>query len=160
MICRIVTVAAAIMAVSGGASAATAQGQMVSAANPSSIVQSLQATGYKADLGKDGTGDPLVSSSSSGTSFAIYFYGCTKNVACKTVQFSASYADGAVPLTRINEWNRTKRWGQAYTTDSGSARVQMDVDLEQGGMTNALFTDNLEYWVATMAEFEKFVVAK
>jgi hypothetical protein len=159
MIRKIIMIVATSFVMSIGGFTATAQAQQVTASNPAAIAQSLQAAGYKADLGKDGTGDPLISSSSSGTSFAIYFYGCIKNVACKTIQFSASYAGGATSLERINEWNKTKRWGQAYMIESGSTRVQMDVDLEQGGMSNALFIDNLEYWVATMAAFEKFIAS-
>jgi hypothetical protein len=144
------------------ASVGSAQAQLVSAADTGSIVRAIQGAGYKAELGKDGTGDPLISSSSSGVAFAIYFYGCTKNVACKTVQFSVSYENKEPPATleRINDWNRDRRWGQAYLTEAGALRVQMDVDLEQGGMSNALFVDNLEYWVATMATFEKFVAEK
>jgi hypothetical protein len=134
-----------------------AQAEQVAATNPTAIVQALQSAGYQAKLGKDGTNDPLIRSSSSGKAFQVYFYGCTKNIACKSVQFSASYDDGKPPLSRINEWNASKRWGQAFTQDSGSARIQMDVDLEQGGMSTALFVDNLEYWVATMASFEKFI---
>ncbi|CAN5308228.1 hypothetical protein BH09PSE3_BH09PSE3_09300 [soil metagenome] len=142
--------------------ASAAQAQLVSATTPATIVRALQGAGYKADLGKDSTGDPVISSSSSGTGFAIYFYGCAKSVACKTVQFSASYENVTPPATlaRINEWNRDKRWGQAYLTDADTLRVQMDVDLEQGGMSNALFVDNLEYWVTTMAAFEKFIAGK
>jgi hypothetical protein len=137
-----------------------ARAEQVVATNPATIVRSLQGAGYKAELDKDGTGDPMVTSSSSGTGFEVYFYGCTKNTACKTVQFSASYDDDKPSLSRINEWNATKRWGQAFNQDDGSARVQMDVDLEKGGMTTALFVDNLEYWVATMASFEKFISDK
>jgi hypothetical protein len=165
MIRKLVTGTLAAMictGVSTGISTGSAVAQTVAATDPASVVKSLQGAGYKAELGKDSTGDPLISSSSSGTGFAVYFYGCTKNIACKTVQFSASYENSTPPATlaRINEWNREKRWGQAYLTDNDTLRVQMDIDLEQGGMSNALFVDNLEYWVATMAEFEKFVLAK
>lgn len=149
-------------ALAATAAVGPAKAQLVSAADSGSIVKALQGAGYKAELSKDGTGDPVISSSSSGTGFAVYFYGCTKNVACKTVQFSVSYENKEPPATlaRINEWNRDRRWGQAYLTDAGALRVQMDVDLEQGGMSNALFVDNLEYWVATMATFEKFISEK
>ena len=33
----------------------------------------------------------------------------------------------------------------------------MDVDLEDGGMSPALFEDNVEYWVAAMSKFATFV---
>ncbi len=129
------------------------------ATNPAGLAQALQGAGYKAELGKDSTGDPMITSSSGGSNFVIYTYGCVKNTACKTIQFSSTYS-GTYSLARINQWNKDKRWGQAHLTDSGSARVQMDVDMEQGGMTRALFIDNVEYWVATMAAFEKFIATK
>ncbi|MBA3897019.1 MAG: YbjN domain-containing protein [Sphingomonadaceae bacterium] len=137
-----------------------AHAQSIAATSPQGIVSAMQGAGYKAVLGKDSTGDPMISSGASGSNFVIYFYGCTKNLACKTVQFSTSYTGSTPSLARMNEWNATKRWGQAYVTDNGAARVQMDVDLEQGGMTRALFIDNVEYWVAAMAAFEKFIATK
>jgi hypothetical protein len=146
-----------VTGVAVGTLTTAAQAEQVVATNPTTIVRSLQGAGYRAELGKDGTGDPLISSSSSGSGFQIYFYGCAKNSTCKTVQFSASYEDAKPSLSRINEWNSGKRWGQAFIQDDGSARVQMDVDLEKGGMPTVLFVDNLEYWVATMSTFEKFI---
>ena len=43
------------------------QAQTVHAGDPPSIVAALQSAGYKAELTKDDSGDPLVSSASSGT---------------------------------------------------------------------------------------------
>src|SRR3712207_8625479 len=43
-------------------------------------------------------------------SFQIYFYNCTGNKACATIQFHAGY-DLKTPVTleKINDWNSTKR---------------------------------------------------
>ena len=137
--------------------AGVAHADAVVATNPATIVKVLQDEGYKAELTKDESGDPLIRSSSSGTSFAIFFYGCTKGKDCKTVQFFAGFTDRKPSLERINEWNSKKRFGRAYISDKGAARVEMDVDLEVGGMSSALFADNLEYWVATLSAFEKHI---
>jgi Putative bacterial sensory transduction regulator len=139
--------------------AGTARAQTVTAQNPQSIVAALQGAGYKAELSKDGTGDPLIRSSSGGTSFAIFFFGCTKNVDCATIQFFAGYTDKKPTLAQLNDWNSKKRFGRAYISDSGSARVEMDVDLDDGGISAKLFEDNVEFWVATMAAFEKHIGA-
>jgi hypothetical protein len=155
MVCIFLATGIAMAMLTGAAQA----GQVV-ATDPATIVKALQGAGYKADLTKDGSEDPLIKSSSSDLAFELYFYGCTDNTDCKTVQFSATYDDGKPTLSRVNEWNANKRWGQGFQTDDGSARVQMDLDLEKGGMTTALFVDNLEYWVATMASFEKFMADK
>jgi Putative bacterial sensory transduction regulator len=131
--------------------ATTAQAQMVSAKDPKTVVTALQNAGYKAELSKDDTGDPLIRSSSGGSSFAIFFFGCTKNIDCATLQFFAGYTD--------KNWNSKKRFGRAYVSDSGAARVEMDVDLDDGGMSIKLFEDNLEFWVVTMSAFEKHIGA-
>lgn len=134
------------------------QAQSVTAANPQSVVAALQAAGYRAELTKDESGDPLIKSSSSGTDFLVVFYACTRNVACKTVQFYAGYADPKnATLARLNQWNAEHRFGRAYLTDKGSARIEMDVDLDAGGMSRALFTDNLQVWTQVMSAFESFI---
>ncbi len=139
--------------------AGTANAQMVRAQDPSSVARTLQDMGYKAEMTKDDSGDPLIKSSSGGSNFAIFFFGCTKNVDCRTVQFFAGYTDRKPSLERINEWNMNKRFGRAYISSSGSARVEMDVDLDDGGISPKLFEDNVEFWVLLMGQFEKHIGA-
>ncbi len=145
--------AAVLFAFSG-----TAQAQMVRAQDPSSVVRALQGAGYKAELTKDDTGDPLIRSTSSGSAFAIFFFGCTKNVDCGTIQFFAGFdRDKSPSLSQMNDWNSKKRFGRAYISDKGAARIEMDVDLDDGGISSKLFEDNLEFWVLLMAQFEKHI---
>lgn len=135
-----------------------AQAQMVTAKDPSSIVKVLQKNGYRAELTKDDSGDPMIRSASSGTNFLILFYGCTANKDCATIQFTSgftSYKNATV--ASINAWNTKNRWGRAYINEKGAARLEMDVDLDDGGMSTLLFEDNLEYWVAVAANFEKHI---
>ena len=33
----------------------------------------------------------------------------------------------------------------------------MDVDLDDGGLSTALFTDNLEFWTSVVGRFEKHI---
>ncbi len=135
-----------------------AQAQNVSAQDPRSVATAMQNAGYKAELTKDPTGDPLINSSSSGSSFAIYFYNCTSNRDCRTIQFSSAYSnDNGGTVTRMNDWNNSNRFGRAYVTAKGTTRVEMDLDLDDGGMSKLLFEDNVEYWVALMAKFEKYL---
>jgi Putative bacterial sensory transduction regulator len=154
MIRNIIIAIAATFAFAG-----TAQAQMVTAKNPQSIVSALQNAGYKAELTKDGTGDPMIKSSSGGSSFAIFFFGCTKNVDCATIQLFAGYSDKKVTLSQMNDWNSKKRFGRAYLADSGAARIEMDIDLDDGGLSAKLFEDNVEFWVVTMSAFEKHIGA-
>lgn len=134
-----------------------AQAQMITAQNPASVANALRTAGYKAELTKDNSGDPLIRSSSGGSNFAVFFYGCTKNVDCRTIQFFAGYTDRKPTMAKMNEWNTNNRFGRAYMTDSGAARVEMDVDLDDGGISQKLFEDNVEFWVLIMGKFEKFI---
>src|SRR5688500_1118829 len=95
--------------------ACPAQAQMVRAQDPDSLVRALQSGGYSALLGTDKVGDPMVTSGVGGTTFQIFFYNCTDHSECATVTFHSGYdLTDAVSLERMNEWNRTKRFGRAY----------------------------------------------
>jgi hypothetical protein len=51
----------------------------------------LQKAGYKAELTKDESGDPLINSAAEGQTFKIYFYDCNEAKRCKALQFSAGF---------------------------------------------------------------------
>ena len=141
-----------------GACALPAQAQMVKAQQPETLVRALQEAGYTAKLGADGTGDPMISSGVGGTQFKVFFYNCTEHKACATVQFHAGYSvKTRVTLAQINEWNRTQRFGRAHLDGSDDPILQMDLDLDDGGISTMLFIDNLEFWTAVLANFEKHI---
>lgn len=149
-----------LIAVIGAALAGSAaQAQTVTAKNPQTIVDALQKAGYKAVLETlpDSEG-PMVRSASSGSKYSILFYGCTAGINCATVQFYTSYDfdRGKEPtLAKINDWNRENRFGRAYLDKENDPAIEMDVDLDHGGMSEMLFLDNLEFWTSVMAGFEK-----
>jgi hypothetical protein len=150
------TIAAALALFATVAQSAFAQ--QVSANSPSSISAAMQAAGYRAEVTRDDSGDPMIRSTSSGSTFAVFFYGCEKGSNCTTVQFFASYTKPAnASLSSLNAFNSKNRFVRAYLSDSGSARLEMDVDLDDGGMSRELFQDNLEFWVLLMAKFEKHI---
>ncbi len=153
-------ITASILAVLTAATATSVSAQQVTASSPSSVSAALQAAGYRAEVTKDDSGDPLIKSTSSGSTFALFFYGCEKGANCTTVQFFASYSKPSNgSLSALNEFNSKNRFVRAYQADSGSARLEMDVDLDDGGMSRELFQDNLEFWVLLMAKFEKHIGA-
>lgn len=153
---RILGLSLAVLAVFG--SCGVARAQMVSAANVASMIDALQRKGYRAELAKDESGDPMINSASSGTNFIILFYGCKKNENCTTVQFFAGFTNFAnASLESLNKWNAENRFGRAYVSDRGAARLEMDLDLDHGGMSAALFDDNLELWTSVLANFEKHI---
>jgi hypothetical protein len=109
-------------------------------------------------LGVDRVGDPKIDSAVSGTYFQIFFYNCTANKACATVQFHSAYdLRNPVSLDRINEWNRTKRFGRAFLDKENDPVLEMDVDLDDGGLSRMLFIDNIEFWSSILGEFERHI---
>lgn len=141
-----------------GAYALPAHAQMVRAQDPQSVVSAMQGAGYTAKLGVDKVGDPKIDSSVSGSRFTVFFYNCTANKACATIQFHSGYdITTPVPLERINEWNRSQRFGRAYLDKEGDPVIEMDLDLDDGGLSAALFTDNLEFWDAVLGKFERHI---
>jgi hypothetical protein len=133
-----------------------AAGQMVSSASPQSVVKALQAAGYKAELAADTGGDPMIRSSAAGAKFTIFFFGCEKNVDCGEIQFYAGWTDKP-SLEQINEWNRKHRFGRAYLDEKGEVNVEYDVNLELGGISEALFRNDLELWDGLMGDFQNYI---
>jgi Putative bacterial sensory transduction regulator len=140
------------LAVSSAAPAA----QLVRAQDPQSVVAAMQAAGYSATLATDGTGDPMIKSAASGSTFHVFFYNCTDHKACATVQFHSGYHLTNNPsLTAINEWNKGQRFGRAFLDKDNDPILEMDVDLDDGGLSPLLFADNLEFWTSLLGSFEK-----
>lgn len=127
-------------------------------AEPGAIAAALQKGGYRTEISKDSTGDPLILSSTSGYNFGIIFYGCENGKKCKTVQFSSSFSPDTAPThAALNEYTRENRWGRVYLDGDNDAIIEMDVDLEDGGMSEELFIDNLEYFELVLSNFAKWV---
>jgi len=145
-------------ALAASVTATTAMADEVRSDDPSSLVRAMQAGGYRAELTKDNSGDPMIKSSASGSDFAILFYGCKSNRNCTTIQFFAGFKDpDNGSLSALNKWNNDNRFGRAYQSDSGSARIEYDLDLDVGGMSQALFRDNLDVFASLMDRYRKYV---
>jgi Putative bacterial sensory transduction regulator len=130
----------------------------VRAQDPQTVVAAMQGAGFTAKIGTDKGGDPMITSGYSGTAFRVFFYNCTKNRDCATVQFHTGYdLDKPVTLEQINEWNRTQRFARAFLDKDNDPIVEMDIDLDDGGVSNALFLDNLEFWTSSLGEFERHI---
>ncbi len=144
--------AAAMVALTGTAHAGQVRGQ-----DPGSVVSALQNGGYKAVLSKDSTGDPKIESASSGAKFIVNFYGCKNNINCTTVTLYAAWSKKDVSMNQMNEWNKSKRFSRAYIDKDGDPAMEFDVDLDDGGMSEELFIDNIEFWEMSIANFQKHI---
>lgn len=149
-------IALAATAMLGAAQPAAAQ--MVSAANPESIARVLRDRGFRAELTKDAEQNPLIKSGAEGANFLLVFFNCDAAHRCATVQFYAGFdREGQFSLEKLNDWNKSKRFGRAYRDAEGDPVVEMDLDLDDGGMSQALFEDNLEFWTTILGEFRSFI---
>ena len=132
----------------------------VSSYDPQSIVRALQDEGFKAELGKDGEGDPRIESAANGSRFFIFFYACKQHRNCEDLQFHSSYdtADGKGPsLEAINQWNLNDRFGQASLDATKDPSVTMSVLFTKGAMSKDAFIEHLDVWIASMGRFEKHI---
>ena len=118
----------------------------------------MKAGGFEATIGKDNLGAPMISSAHHGTRFKVLFYNCTGERDCATIQFHAGYDLGTgISLEKINAWNSSQRFGRAYLDKEGDPILEMDVDLDDGGLSHLLFIDNIEFWASVLGKFERHI---
>jgi hypothetical protein len=119
------------------------------------VVAWLKDQGQDAKATDDGNGHRIVSSTLNGVKFGVYMFDC-KGAKCGSIQFAAGFpANGKIPVSRVNEWNRTKRWARAYLDTSNGIWLESDVDLTPGG-TYELLNDNFATWKKTVDGFKEF----
>ena len=117
----------------------------------------LRADGFATELKTDSDGDPVVFAEHAGAKFGVFFYEC-RNGRCASIQFSGAFAStqaAAKAAAKAAEWNRVRRFGRAYVGTDGGLRVEMDVELGQGGSTEGI-ASNLARWKAVLTEFISF----
>ena len=148
---------AALLLMAGAAIAAPASAQLISAANPEAVASAMRDKGFAVELTTDGEGDPMIKSDMDGDLFVVVFHNCTDNKDCKTLQFYMGFTEPVVSLERLNGWNQKHRFGFVYNDEEGDPGLEMDIDLDHGGMPKVLFEDNLDTWTTLATEFGKFV---
>lgn len=117
----------------------------------------LQKGGYKAELTKDDSGDPMINSAADGHNFKIYFYDCDAAKRCKALQFSAGFdLKEGLTLAKANEWNRKNRYLKAYLDDDLDPYVQYDVNVNAGRTLSGL-DDDFGVWTGMIGDFTKFI---
>lgn len=125
------------------------------------IADVLQEEGFQAKI--DGkTGDRWIESGMSGYTYLILPFGCNDAGAdCKSVQFYVAFVPQNKPtLEEMNTYAAENRFGRVYLDGDGDPVIEMDLDLEAGGMSKELFLDNLAYWDAIMVSFGDFAFSK
>ena len=142
------------------AASTTAPSLYVSPTDPASIVTLLQREGYRAKLGKDKGGDPLIVSAISGTDFQIYFYGCTDGRDCTSLSFHSGYAmpvDKKPTADKLNQYNAQWRFSRAYKDSENDPILEMDLVFGGERMPEKMFLKNLNLWGSTMIRFQEYI---
>lgn len=120
------------------------------------VAEALQTRGYKAEIGRDRVGDPMITSAMDGSNFRVLFYDC-KAERCAAVQFATAFdMKQGLTLAQINTWNRQRRFGRAYLDDEMDPFVEYDVDFEVGATTEAL-GNAVDVWEAVVPAFKKHI---
>lgn len=131
-----------------------AQAQMVTASNPSSVLAALKADGLEGKIVETSDEDPKIESSlpDTDTVFDVLFYDCTDHKNCRAIQLSSAY-DFDAGADVLAAWNKDYRYARAYVDEDGAV-LEMDLLLSSGGISRALFHDNLENWKRLVGAFE------
>lgn len=121
------------------------------------IAEILQSEGYQAKLVGEGE-DRYIKTGRAGYNFLILPFDCdAEGENCKSVQFYIAFATEDAPtLEAMNTYASENRFGRIYLDADRDPVIEMDVDLEAGGMSKELFMDNLAYWEAIMVAFADF----
>jgi hypothetical protein len=121
------------------------------------VLSVLHDKGYVGDIDKDDSGDPRIKSATDGGAFYVYFYGCNGGPRCSGIQFEAAFhIKGGMTLAKINDWNKSHRFGRAYLDDVMDPYVEMDLDVEHGFLSEGL-ANNLDTWNTLLPSFKKFI---
>lgn len=136
--------------------AGPAIGQNFKASEPAVIVKKIMDLGYKAEL-DEFEGDPIINSSSDGSSFNLLFNGCEKGKQCEVVTFldSLSFKKDKYVLLRqfVDEWN-SENYAKAEITDD-VIYLTFPVIMNHEGLGPKLFQSNFDTWITEMSSFRK-----
>lgn len=139
-----------MLTLAGGA----AQAQQLTA-DQDAIAAELKAKGYKAEMIKGDKSD-YIRSADSGVPITIYFNDCTKGRrGCATVQFYTGFTDIEPTADQMNSFNAEQRWVRAYIDSDKDPVLEMDVNMDFGGLSRELFWDNLRTYFAVVARFRE-----
>ncbi|MBO9575478.1 MAG: YbjN domain-containing protein [Sphingobium sp.] len=130
---------------------------MVCASAPQTVIDALQAAGYKAVLTKsENSGNPMIESAASGYKFNIFFYECEEKKSCGSLQFNIGFTkeDDNTPEL-ANLWNRKMRFIQMSAEEDKTLNVNYDVTTV-GGLNQKNFADVIDWWAFMLGEMNKF----
>lgn len=148
--------AASLLLTSLDADAQSAPPTLLRTVTGNSLVPLVKARGDRYELKTDSAGDPLILAYDQdlGHSYQIIFYDCTNNTDCRTVQFRAWFKHTQdIPISEMNEWNRTKRLGRVYLDTDGDPNVEVTVRLHDG-VSQSYIASELDWFMTSLEKFK------
>jgi hypothetical protein len=125
--------------------------------DPAGVAELIRAKGYRAEL-RDAEGLPYIGGGDGEHEWIIFFFNCRKDKKrCDSLQFYSGFAAVKVNRIKINEWNRTHRFGRAYLDDVESPVIEMDVALMGNGISETNLLESLDIWLGILSAFEVFI---
>lgn len=134
------------------------------AANPNRVYPSmsgldldrlLRGWGHQTKLAADKDGNPEIDGSVDGFRYTVFFYGCDNAPVkrCASLEiFSGFRMNNPPSAARLNEWNRERRFGTAFTEENGVVRIRLSVNV-RGGVTEANLLAWFEWYRRVLKEF-------
>ena len=144
-----------------GMAAAPASAENVTADIPQ-IARIMQAEGLQAKIEAEDDGRPYILSGLSGYSFIVRPYGCNDDwTDCKFIQLRAGFTPNVKPtLAEVNKHAADNFFGRFYLDEENDPIIELDLNLEAGGMSRELFVDNLAYWDMALATYGEAMFGK
>lgn len=130
---------------------------LVTAEDPQTVVDALEALGYPAELGALDDGSPTISLRIAELNTYIDFYDCDDDMAdCYTLLFGVDLdlKDGTTP-GRVNEWNRKHVIGRVWTDDNADPTLDQALSTYDGISTD-VFASNVKTWAEVVEQFKTF----
>lgn len=137
--------------------AAPATAEMATATE-AQITSLLQAKGLQAQVTKTEQGGIEIKSAASGAQFFVSLLNCDEGTAknCKTIQLFAGWSTKEKrTLEQVNAWNKSKRFARAYLDDTQDPWLEMDVNLDFGGVAKTNLADSVDVWLSLLAQFQE-----
>lgn len=129
-------------------------GAQTISADPAAVTAALKSRGLPVRQEVDEDKSPVLQTQfADGSKFTIYFYGCTNGLKCNSLQFHTLYSGSNATVESMNKFNVDRRFGRGVIESGGDAGLRMDFNMAAGGMSQALFLDNVDLWDELMSVF-------
>ncbi len=122
------------------------------AVTPAHVEAVLQKMGMQYEQGVDGDDDPKFTFKLATYDVTMYFYGCQVGGCTSLRLYSGFNLNDPIDADHLNEWNRTKRFGTGYRTNSGAFALDEDL-IVKGGVTAGAIEQFLIYYRDRLNEF-------